>query len=102
MAYTVYSDKKYTIKKNRDGFILCNNLGDYKNHGHFKKFNTCMLLIRLMENYIVPDSSYLRESVLRISVDDKYIQKVKVEIDKGRKKYINVNKGIKRKWVIDW
>lgn len=97
MAYTVYSDKKYTVKKNRDGFILCNNLGDYQNHGHFKKFNTCMLLIRLMENGTVPDSSYLRESVLRISVDEKYIQKVKVKMNKGKKKYININKGIRRK-----
>lgn len=97
MAYTVYSDEKYTVKKNRDGFILCNNHGQYENHGHFKKFTTCMLLIRLMENDIVPDSTYLRESVLRISVDNKYIEKVQVKMNKKKEKYINVNKGTIRK-----
>lgn len=97
MAYTVYKDKKYTVKKNRDGYILCNNYGEYRNHGHLKKFKTCMLLIRLMENNTVPDSSYLRESVLRISVDKKYLAKVNAKMNKEKKKYININKGIKRK-----
>lgn len=97
MAYIVYKDKNYTVKENRDGYILCNNHGNYKNHGHLKKFNTCMLLIRLMDKNIVPDSSYLRESVLRISTDKKYIQKVQVKMNKSTKRYININKGIVRK-----
>lgn len=97
MAKIVYKDHKYTVKENRDGYILCNNHGEYKNHGHLKKFKTCMLLIRLMENNIVPDSSYLRGSVLRISTDEKYLTKVRVKMNKSKKKYINVNKGIQRK-----
>lgn len=97
MARIVYKDNKYTVKENRDGYILCNNHGEYKNHGHLKKFQTCMLLIRLMENNIVPDSSYLRESVLRISIDEKYLTKVRTKMSKSKKKYINVNKGIQRK-----
>ncbi|MBU5669645.1 hypothetical protein KQI68_07300 [Peptoniphilus sp. MSJ-1] len=97
MALVVYKDKKYTVKKNRYGFILCNNHGDYDNHGHFKRFNTCMLLIGLMESNVVPDSEYLRQSVLRISIDEKYLNKVKTKMDKGTKKYININKGVKRK-----
>lgn len=97
MAYTVYKDEKYTVKKNREGFILCNNLGSYKNHGHFKKFDTCMLLIRLMEKNIVPKSSYLTESVLRISIEKEYLKKVKNKINRCKNKYINVNKGNTRK-----
>lgn len=97
MAYTVYRDSKYTVKKNRFDFILCNNVGEYENHGHFKKFSTCMLLIRLMENNIVPDSNYLRQAVMRISVDDKYLEKVQIKMNKPKKKYININKGIVRK-----
>lgn len=97
MAYTVYRDSKYTVKKNRFDFILCNNIGEYKNHGHFQKFSTCMLLIRLMENHIVPESTYLRKAVLRISVDDKYLEKVQIKMSKPKKKYININKGIVRK-----
>lgn len=97
MARIVYKDNKYTVKENRDGYILCNNHGAYRNHGHLKKFKTCMLLIRLMEKNIVPDSSYLRESVLRISIDEKYLAKVRTKMNKSKKKYINVNKGIQRK-----
>ena len=102
MARIVYKDDKYTVKANRDGYILCNNHGEYKNHGHLKQFKTCMLLIRLMENNIVPDSPYLRESVLRISTDEKYLTKVQVKMRKSKNKYININKGVQRKWVIDW
>lgn len=97
MAYTAYSDTKYTVKKNQYDFILRNNLGEYENHGHFKKFSTCMLLIRLMENDIVPESNYLRKAVLRISIDDKYLEKVQIKMNKQKKKYININKGIIRK-----
>lgn len=97
MAYTVYRDNKYTVKKNRYDFILCNNFGKYENHGHFKKFSTCMLLIRLMENDVVPDSNYLRQAVIRISVDEKYLQKVQIKMNKSKKKYININKGVARK-----
>lgn len=52
-----------------------------------------------MDENIVPDSKYLRETVLRISLDDKYKEKVKNKIDKDRNKqqYININKGIKNR-----
>lgn len=97
MAFVIYDDGKYSIKKFKGSYILCNNLGTYENHGHFKKYDTCLLVIKLMEKNIVPDSSYLRESVLRISTDENYLEKVRVKLDKGTKKYININKGVKRK-----
>lgn len=50
-----------------------------------------------MDKKIVPDSSYLRETVLRVSLDNKYKDKVKHKIkkDKDRQVYINVNKGVR-------
>lgn len=50
-----------------------------------------------MDKRIVPDSSYLRETVLRISMNKKYKDKVlrKIQKDQDKQKYINVNKGIK-------
>lgn len=71
----------------------------YEHHGHVKYLNSCKKLLKLMDENIVPDSKYLRETVLRISLDDKYKEKVKNKIDKDRNKqqYININKGIKNR-----
>jgi len=50
-----------------------------------------------MKKNIVPFSDYLRTSVLRISTDEKYIEKVKIKMEKDKEKehYININKGAK-------
>lgn len=49
-----------------------------------------------MERQTVPKSNYLRESVLRISTDKKYKEKVRIKVEKDaqKKMYININKGV--------
>ena len=83
----------------RSGHVLINSLGKYENHGHIKKLKTCKMLIELMEKEIVPDSDYLRESVLRISLNEKYKEKVRNKIKKDKNKiwYHNPNKGVRRR-----
>lgn len=83
-----------------NGHIIINTKGKYENHGHVKYLNTCTKLLKLMNKGIVPHSDYLRGTVLRISLDDKYIEKVKQKIskDKQKPKYININKGV-RTWT---
>lgn len=78
--------------------MLINKKGKYKNHGHFRKFNTCLKMIQIMNKKLVPKSSYLRNSALRISTDEKYKEKIeiKIEKDKQKKYYVNINKGVKR------
>ena len=78
--------------------MLINRHGGYENHGHFKKYNTCLKLIQIMKNNTVPFSDYLRTSVLRISTDEKYLEKVKIKMEKDKEKehYININKGVKK------
>lgn len=51
-----------------------------------------------MNKKLVPKSSYLRNSALRISTDEKYKEKIeiKIEKDKQKKYYVNINKGVKR------
>lgn len=85
----------YKIIQDSRGFVLINTEGEYENHGHLKKKKTCNLLIYLMERKIVPDSKYLRKTVLRVSTDEDYKDKVrrKIEKDQNRRYYINVNKG---------
>ena len=96
ISQVLYSNKKYKIIKNSRHYILINKCGEYENHGHFKKYNTCLKVIQLMERQTVPKSHYLRESVLRISTDKKYKEKVRIKVEKDaqKKMYININKGV--------
>lgn len=50
----------------------------------------------MMDRQVIPDSSYLRGTVLRISLDDNYKAAVrhKIEKDKQKPKYVNINKGV--------
>lgn len=85
--------------RDKRGHVIHNTKGDFTEyHGHIKKLGTCKLLFKLMDKRIVPDSSYLRETVLRISMNKKYKDKVirKIQKDKDRQQYININKGMKR------
>ena len=59
------------------------------------------LIMDLIKKKRVPKSKYLREAVLRISTDEKGVQRkvvFKITKDKNRTRYFNVNKGIWKEW----
>lgn len=60
----------------KDHYILCNMKGDKECHTHISKRDTCYVLIRLICNKRIPKSEYLRESVVKISRNEKYVQEV--------------------------
>jgi hypothetical protein len=95
MSQLIYADDKYKILKNYSGYILINKKGEYENHGHFKKKGTCFTMIKLIEDLKVPKSDYLREAALRISTNDKYKRDIRIKIEKDKQKpnYVNINKG---------
>ena len=95
MSKVVYKDKDYKIVKCYSDYVLINRHGSYKNHGHFKSDKACKKLISLMKKKVVPYSKYFQGSVLRISLDKKYKDRVrrKQEKNKNKQKYININKG---------
>lgn len=97
MDKVVFCNEDYKIIHNNRNYTLINLKGIRENHGHFKKFDTCLMLIRLMKDQIVPRSKYLQNAVLRISTDEKYKQKILNKQKKLRNKpqYMNVNKGVK-------
>lgn len=97
MDKVVFCNEDYKIIHNNRNYTLINLKGIRENHGHFKKFDTCLMLIRLMKDQIVPRSKYLQNAVLRISTDEKYKQKILNKQEKLRNKpqYMNVNKGVK-------
>lgn len=98
MAKLVYRHNEYIVLQGKRGHTIINTKGNKSNHGHIKYLDTCEMLLKLMDKEKVPDSSYLRGTVLRISLNDKYKDKVlnKIDKDKSRQYYFNPQKGIVR------
>ena len=88
----------YKILKASRSYIVKNEKGKYKNHGHFRRLKTCYLIIKLIQTQQVPKSRYLRESVIRIVTDIDYTNKVKrkIEKDRNRQYYFNSQKGVRK------
>lgn len=94
----VYQRGQYIIKEVDNGHILYNRLGKFDDHHtYIYRLKTCINLIDMIERNVVPNSSYLRVSCLRICMDKKFLAKVKNKIakDKDKPKYRNINKGAK-------
>lgn len=80
-------------------FTVTNVNGTYDNHAHVKTKRTAKALVNIMTKKQMPYSDYLRKSAIRITTDDKYKERIlnKIEKDKSKQKYININKGVKGK-----
>lgn len=101
MGKLVHRHNEYIVIENdyKPGHhIVINTQGKYENHGHIKYLGTCKKLLNMMDRKIIPDNDYLRGTVLRISLDKDYKDKVlnKIEKDKQKPHYININKGVRR------
>ena len=96
-SYTIYFNKNSNNGKKKMKFILVNKQGGYKNHGHFKHYQTCEKLIEIMNHHKVPEKRYLQDSIIRITNDINYIEDIKRKQEKNKNKqyYININKGRK-------
>lgn len=88
---------KFVIHKHSRYYTVINvGSEEYEKHGHFIKRRTAENIIRMITRKIIPKSCFLRESVIRLSTDEKYIETVsnKIEKDKQKPKFININKGV--------
>lgn len=70
----------FKIKKSRGQYVLYNHKSKDKGHTHIKTKGTCYKLVSWVCRKVVPKSDYLKRSAIRISRDEKYIQKVKEEM----------------------
>lgn len=77
---------KLKILEYRDTYVVVNENGEYKHHTHIKRYKTCEMFVKLVERKIVPKSSYLRSSAKRVTLDQKYIDKIDIKIKKDRNK----------------
>lgn len=95
----VYQRGDYIVKEIEVGYYLYNRKrqSEYE-HTHIKTEKTCRDFIDMIYRSKVPDSPYLRESILRVCKDKKLIDDVlrKIEKDKQKPKFIKVQKGVKR------
>jgi hypothetical protein len=94
----MYQEGIYKVIRDSKGYVLINTIGEYKSHGHLKSLHIAKKVIKMMKKGTVPDSDYLRGTVLRVSTDKAYIDKVNQKIIKDRNKlgFININKGLVR------
>ncbi|MSU01958.1 hypothetical protein [Tissierella pigra] len=100
MGKLVYTYKEFIVIEDdyKDGHIIINTKGKYHNHGHVKYLGTCKNLLKMIDKKIIPYSPYLRGTVLRISLDEKYKQRVlsKVDKDNQKPKFYKVQKGVRK------
>jgi hypothetical protein len=79
MSVQIYQDPEFKIYKAGDGYIVHNRHKNFREgHTHVKKYDTCMLMIKLVEKKLIPKSrsKHFIESLIRISNDRKYIRKI--------------------------
>lgn len=79
MSIQVYQNTHFKVYKAGDGFIIHNiDKGFKSGHTHVQKYNTCMVLIKLLVNKRSPKSrsKYFLESLLRLCDDDNYRQQI--------------------------
>lgn len=80
MSTQIYQNTDFKVYKVGDGYIVHNKHKDFKyGHTHVKKYDTCMIMIKLVKKRQMPKSHsrYFIESLLRISNDRKYIREIK-------------------------
>lgn len=79
---TIYCKKNYKIYKIKNGaFIVHNTKKDFKTgHTHINNYNTAKYIIDMSIHNLIPNrhlSKYLLGSIIRISDDESYIEKIK-------------------------
>lgn len=86
----------YKVLQDSTGYIVVNMLGEYENHGHFKKLATCYVIIRLIRKQQMPKKDYMIEAARRITADWGYRNKLVAKQEKNlqRQYYFNPNKGV--------
>lgn len=79
MSVQIYQNPDFKIYKAGDGYIVHNKHKNFKDgHTHVKNYDTCMIMIKLIERKEMPKSKnrYFIQSLIRISNDRKYINKI--------------------------
>lgn len=95
---TIYKKYNYKIFESKDGYIVYNTRLKFESHHtHITDLNTCKFIIDLCIKKMVPHklSDYLLVSIIRITDDKNYKEKIKNMLNdpnrKKKKRYNNIN-----------
>lgn len=84
----IYKKKYFNLYSNQEGYIIHNTHKEFqKGHTHINNYNTAKFLINLALYKTVPDknmSNYLYQSLIRISSDQAYINKIRKRMNRVR------------------
>ena len=84
----IYKKKYFNLYSNQEGYIIHNTHKEFqKGHTHINNYNTAKFLINLALYKTVPDknmSKYLYQSLIRISSDQAYINKIRKRMNRVR------------------
>lgn len=90
MGNEVYQKKNFSIIKiDRSGYIVINKNKDFEEgHTHLKSFKTAKMIVDLALNKLIPNhlSQYLLISLIRISEDLEYINKLEILLNNKKNK----------------
>ena len=77
----IYKRREFNLYSAEDGYIIHNSKGEFsQHHTHINNYHTAKYLIDLAIHKSIPCkhiSSYLIESLIRISFDKNYIENLK-------------------------
>ena len=79
LSIQIYQNLNFKIYKVGHGFIIHNTNKNFQNgHTHVQKYDTCMIMIKLIKHKALPrsHSKYFLESLIRISDDNEYIKRI--------------------------
>ena len=92
MYNKIYEKKEFMIFQVKEGYVVYNTKKSFQEgHTHLKHFEAAKTAIDLVINKKIPRSthSYYLTSLIRLSVDDNYIDKIneliEVRVQKGKK-----------------
>lgn len=75
----IYRKKNYNIYRVGNGFIVHNTDKPFKSgHTHISNYNAAKTIINFSYHKSIPNhlSKYLLQSIIRISTDEKYINRI--------------------------
>lgn len=106
----IYENKQFIIlgddgKRSKPAYVLYNKHKEFENgHTHLNNYRTALWIMKLYMQRKLPHdlkSAYLLQSLVRISNDKKYTEKVQqlinAKMGKSHNYYINVQKGVNKK-----
>lgn len=87
----------YKILRFKRYYLVANTEGEYKNHTHIKvrsrtgerEYRICKWLIHMLDNELIPDSNYLLESAIRLTLNEQYKEQLLKVKDRRKQKYLN-------------